>query len=86
MTGDGTYNWTGWHNARYDGLVRQASLTAEPTRRYEAFQQAEAILLDEAPVAPVFFGARTYLASPAVKHWQPALLGIHRFQFVDLEN
>jgi len=86
MTGDGAYNWTGWRNPRYDELVRQAALTADAARRYEAFQQAEAILLHETPVAPVFFGARTYLASPAVKHWEPALLGIHRFQFVDLEN
>lgn len=86
MTGDGGYNWTGWRNAAYDTLIAQAAQTPEATARLALFQKAEAILLAEAPVAPVFFGARTYLAHPAVKNWPPALLGIHRFQKVKLEN
>ena len=36
----------------------------------------------EAPIAPIYFGSRTYLIQPNVKGWVPSLLGIHRYQYV----
>lgn len=85
FTGDSSYNWTGWKNAKYDELLARAATTLDPAQRYEIFQQAETLLLDEAPVAPVFFGAQTYLLSPAVKGWPPAPLVFRRFQLVELK-
>jgi len=43
------------------------------------------LLLDDAPIAPIFYGARTYLIRPEVKGWTPALLGVHRYQTLRLE-
>jgi oligopeptide transport system substrate-binding protein len=43
-------------------------------------------LLEEAPITPLYFGARVYAIHPAVKNWQPALLGFHRYQEVTLEG
>ncbi len=82
---DGGTNWTGWSNPRYDALIRQANRTLDQAARYELFQEAEALLLDEAPIAPIFFGAKSYLLHPSVKGWAPSLLGIHRYQTVRLE-
>jgi oligopeptide transport system substrate-binding protein len=82
---DGLNNRTGWGNRDYDRLIAEAGRTLDPTARMAIFQQAEAILLDEAPVAPVFFGTRTFLIHPSVKGWVPSLLGIHRYQRVWLE-
>ena len=79
------YNWTGWKNPAYDRLLNLAAATLEPHLRYEVFQQAEQLLLDEAPVAPVFIGAQTYLLHPAVRGWVPAPLMFRRFQKVHLE-
>ena len=84
ITGGGN-NQTGWSNPDYDRLIAEAGRTADQARRFELFQQAEAILLDEAPLAPVFFGTRTYLIHPSVKGWVPSLLGIHRYQTLRLE-
>ncbi len=84
ITGGGN-NQTGWSNATYDRLIAEAGRTADPAKRFALFQQAEAILLDEVPLAPVFFGTRTYLIHPSVKNWVPSLLGIHRYQTVWLE-
>ncbi|MSU24720.1 MAG: peptide ABC transporter substrate-binding protein [Opitutus sp.] len=84
-TGNG-FNMTGWSNASFDQLIKQAAQTADAAQRLEFFQQAEAMLLAETPIAPVFFGARTYLAHPAVHGWAPAALGLHRYPFVRLEN
>ncbi|HEX2861725.1 MAG TPA: peptide ABC transporter substrate-binding protein, partial [Lacunisphaera sp.] len=52
----GGNNWTGWANPAYDQLIRQAAATPNPAARHELFQRAEAVLLEQAPVAPVFFG------------------------------
>jgi oligopeptide transport system substrate-binding protein len=63
----------------------RASTTANGSQRYEIFQQAETLLLNEAPVAPLFYGAQTYLIHPAVKGWEPAPLVFRRFQIVELK-
>ena len=82
FVGGGSNNWTGWANPAYDLLIASAATTSDPHARYELFQQAEALLLADAPVAPVFFGERSYLISPAVKGWDPALLGFHQYKKV----
>lgn len=82
----GGQNWTGWGSKAYDALLDQSTATADPQKRFEILQNAEALLLEDAPVAPVAYRARTYLIHPAVKNWEPAPLGIHRFQRVELRN
>ncbi|HEY8995970.1 MAG TPA: peptide ABC transporter substrate-binding protein [Lacunisphaera sp.] len=81
----GGNNWTGWSSPAYDTLIRQAAATADPAARHEIFQQAETLLLEQAPIAPVFFGTRAYLIHPAVKGWEPSLLGLHQYKKVRLE-
>lgn len=78
-------NWTGWGDPRYDALIAEAASTADTARREELFQRAEALLLEAAPVTPIYHGAQTYLIQPTVKHWYPALLGNRRYQFIRLE-
>ena len=82
----GAQNWTGWGQPEYDRLIAEAGETLDPEQRLELFQQAEALLLDEAPIAPLFFGTRAYLCHPAVKNWPPALLGIHQYKYVYLQK
>lgn len=79
-------NWTGWGSPAYDRLLNQAEHTADAPARYALLRQAETLLLNEAPVAPVNYGARTYLIHPAVKNWAPSPLGIHRYQLVELKS
>jgi oligopeptide transport system substrate-binding protein len=84
-TGGGN-NWTGWGSKDYDRLLEAAADTADPRARFKILQQAEALLLDEAPIAPYAFVSRAYLIHPAVKNWLHAPLGFHRFQLVELKN
>ena len=42
--------------------------------------------LEQAPIAPLYFNAQTYLISPAVKNWHPSTLGFQRHQNVWLEH
>jgi oligopeptide transport system substrate-binding protein len=82
----GGNNWTGWASPAYDELIRQAAATADPAARFEQFQRAEALLLEQAPVAPVYFGVRSYLIHPAVRGWEPSLLGLHQYKKVYLQS
>jgi len=86
FTSDSGNNSTGWSNVAYDRLVAVAGAEPDAGRRGELYQQAEALLLDEAPVAPIFFGTRVFLCHPAVRNWRPALLGIHQYKDVFLEH
>ncbi|HUJ43040.1 MAG TPA: peptide ABC transporter substrate-binding protein [Opitutaceae bacterium] len=86
FTSDGGNNSTGWANADYDRLTKAAGAAQDPTQRDELYQQAEAILLEDAPIVPVFFNTRVFLCHPAVRNWQPALLGIHQYKYVYLEK
>jgi len=85
VTGGGN-SWTGWSDARYDELIAEAARTLDPKRRYEVFQQAEAILLEQAPIVPLVFGARNYLIDPAVKGWEPAAVGLYQYKKVYLQG
>ncbi len=67
-------------------MIRQAAATADPAARLAVFQGAEAYLLAQGPVAPLYFGAHAYLIAPEVKGWVPALLGYHRYAYVRLEK
>lgn len=85
FTSDSSYNWTGWRSAAFDDLLARAGHTLDPKQRYELFQQAEDLLLAESPIAPIHFGAQTYLISPQVKGWVPAPLVFRRYQYVTLQ-
>lgn len=82
----GGNNWTGWRDAAYDNLIDRAAAATDPAARFGCFQQAEARLLEEAPITPIFWGTRTYLIHPAVQGWKPALLGFHQYKKVHLQE
>lgn len=83
--GDGSYNWTGWDDPSYNQLLSQAASETDEAARFTFLQKAEGLLLRDAPVAPLYFGAQTYLLHPAVKGWAPSPLGFRRYQLISLE-
>ncbi len=85
VTGGGN-NWTGWGDKAYDGMIDEASRVQDPAGRFEVFQRAERYLLENGPVAPLYFGAHSFLIRPSVRGWTPALLGYHRYALVRLEE
>jgi oligopeptide transport system substrate-binding protein len=82
----GGNNWTGWADGAYDRMIEEAARETDPGARLDIFQKAEGYLLDQGPVAPLYFGSHSYLIAPAVRGWTPAQLGYHRYAFVRLDN
>src|SRR6266700_2407417 len=58
---------TGWSNADYDRLISEANQTGDQAARYAAFQKAEASLLEDAPILPVYFYTHAFLIRPSVQ-------------------
>ena len=85
LTGGGN-NQTGWSNKEFDRLIEEAGRTSDAAKRIELFQQAETILVEEAPTIPIYFYTRVALVRPEVKGWMPNLLDIHPYKYVSLET
>ncbi len=86
MVTDCGNNYAGWSNKEYDKLIDEASNTADNTKRFEIFQRAEAILLGDTPLVPLYVQPNVYAISPAVKGWTTTLAGFHEFNRVWLEK
>jgi oligopeptide transport system substrate-binding protein len=85
FTSDSSNNHTGWKNARYDSLLRQARLTLDPAARLAVLRQAEEILLEDLPIIPVYFYTTVRLVHPAVRGWHPTPLDRHPYKHVWLD-
>ena len=83
--GDGM-NMTGWSNARYDQLLREAESSGSQKLRWESFQECEDLLASETPVLPLYFYVHLTLRHPSVKGWHPTLLDHHPYKYVYLER
>jgi oligopeptide transport system substrate-binding protein len=52
---DGENNETGWSNAEYDRLLREATSEGDSVKRMQILHDAETILMRELPVIPIYF-------------------------------
>lgn len=59
-------NRTGWSNAKYDGLIKQAKNESDETKRYELMYEAEKILMAETPIIPIHYYNQIYVQNEAV--------------------
>ncbi len=77
-------NETGWSNREYDRLIHLGANTGDRAVRYNAYQKAEAILMDEMPIMPVYFYTQPRLIVPDVRGWYPNVIDQFDFKSVYL--
>ena len=85
-TGDSGNNHSGWHQPAYDALIAAAATEQNPITRFDYFQQAEAILLDEMPFIPIYFYVRSLLINESVQGWHANVLDYHPYQGISLSQ
>ena len=85
MTRESGNNNTGWSSPAYDRLITEARATGNDSHRYALYREAEHILIDEMPLAPLCFMRRNYLCQPSVKGWYGNPLDLHPLKSVYLE-
>jgi len=77
-------NNTFYSNPQVDQLLRDALLNADPQERIQQYQQAEQIILDEAPWYPLYFGQYHVLIKPYVQNYLIPASIVPRLRFVTL--
>lgn len=72
MTTGNASNKTGWSNKDYDKMVKDANgvLLKDEEKRNESLVKAEELLLNEAPIAPIYQKGEAHLTNPQVKNLQ----------------
>ncbi len=82
---DNATNNTGWEHPRYIRLLDQAARQANAEMRAQSYKEAEEMLVEYAPVIPLFHGSFHYLKKPSAKGITISELGYLDFKgaFID---
>ncbi|HQZ70455.1 MAG: ABC transporter substrate-binding protein [Anaerolineae bacterium] len=75
-------NHGGYANAEADALLEQARVEPDETRRIARYQEAERLMLEDAPWVPLFTGREAWLVAPYVKGFSIPPLVLPRMQWV----
>jgi oligopeptide transport system substrate-binding protein len=82
----GDMNVGRYESAAFDGLVDKSDNERDPARRAQLLGQAEQTLLDDAPLAPVYFGVSRNLVSNEVRGWIPNDVNVNRSRYLSLDR
>jgi oligopeptide transport system substrate-binding protein len=63
-------------NRDYDALLARARATPESSARADLLHQAEAMLLDDVPLIPIYFYAAQHLVKPQVRGWYDNVMNV----------
>lgn len=83
---DGGNNQTGWSNKEYDALIKTAAMTGDPEKRQKLLYDAESILLEEAPIIPIYTYTRVQLKDTSLQGWENNILDRHPYKYLYLAD
>lgn len=83
-TADNGNNDTGWENEEYKNLLDQAAKEADEAKRLDILKEAQAIIVDEMPVIPVYFYVNNYVVADKVQNMHPDALGHINLKYVSV--
>jgi ABC-type oligopeptide transport system substrate-binding subunit len=79
-------NMTGWDDQHYRDLLEQANYELDPIQRYELLAEAEAYMLDQQPVIPLFAQTTNWMKKPYVMGMYANPITIHSWKHVYIEH
>ena len=79
----GEMNPSGYKNKQYDALIHQAETTIDQKKRTSLMQQAEALLLKDLPIMPIYFYTTQHLINPKITGWQDNVMDVHPSRFLE---
>jgi len=78
----GPQNYGDYRNPQFDALLNLADHERDAARRAGYLARAEAIMLRDAPVAPIFFYVNKNLVNPQVTGWVDNIVDWHRARYL----
>ena len=77
-------NYTRYNNPRFDALLERALAETNDTARYALYQQADALVMEDAPVVPLWYDMVIHLVQPWVHDFHPNALNLLELRSVKL--
>ena len=78
----GMQNYSDYANPAYDALLAKADNEPDALKRAAFLTEAERIMLDDAPIAPIYFYVNKNLVSPRVTGWVDNITDWHRSRYL----
>lgn len=81
----GGNNYTNWENADYQDLLKKSRVETDVDARDDMLRQAEAIFMDELPLAPIYFYTNVWTHKEHVKNIEVSPLGLVQYKWAYIE-
>lgn len=69
-------NYTRYSNPDFDALFEKAITETNDTARYRLYQEADQVMMDDAPVVPLWYDEAVHLVQPSVSGFFPNALNL----------
>jgi oligopeptide transport system substrate-binding protein len=79
-------NGTGWFDPKYKAMLDEANRQPDPQKRYELLAKAEAYMLENQPVIPLWTSGSDWLKKPYVKGMYSNPVIMHPWKYVYIEH
>ncbi|MGB7924480.1 MAG: peptide ABC transporter substrate-binding protein [Pyrinomonadaceae bacterium] len=86
MTSASENNHTAWKDPKYDEMLAAANAEIDPPKRMKMLHDAEAYMLSQQPMIPLFVGPSSFMSKPYVKNLVANLLDQHDWRGVYIDH
>ena len=69
-------NYTRYNSPQFDALFEKALTEQNDSIRYKLYQQADQVMINDAPVVPLWYDKVIWLVQPGITHFQPNSLNL----------
>ncbi|MCM3148717.1 peptide ABC transporter substrate-binding protein [Bacillus sp. FSL W8-1143] len=83
---DGGNNDTGWESKEYKQLLNDSAKETDKTKREEMLKKAEEIIINDMPIAPIYFYTQLWVQDPKLKGVVVSGLGDVQYKWAHFEK
>ena len=82
---DSTQNEMGYVNEQVDGILAEARVEQDQELRFQLYQEAEQLVLDDAVVIPTFWPVDHLLVKSCVHNWPDISMTVPKYRYLEID-